>query len=151
MAHATRQWGFGGTNRVYQSPISIWPPDHIGQKNRLWKIFYHDFWSKKYDFLNFFSNIAILRRWVNIGFPGAFRASKGQFPAKYHISGHHTKKYRLFKNRIFCDFLRFFRFWPIWLVAGIGRKWPEHPKIFKNVFLRLFRSVFMPIACTYDI
>jgi len=136
---------------MYRSPILIWWPGLIGKKNRLWKIFYHDFGGQKSDFFDFLSNVAILRGMVNIGFLGAFRAPKGQFPAKYHISGHHIKKYRLFKNRIFCDFSRFFRFWPIWLVAGIGRKWPEHPKIFKNVFLRLFRSVFMPIACIYDI
>ena len=43
---------------------------------------------------------------VNIGFLGAFRGLKDQFPAKYHISGHYGTEYRFLKNRIF--FLRFF-------------------------------------------
>ena len=68
---------------------------------------------KKSIFFDFLKNDAILRGMVNIGFLNAFRAPKGWFPAKYHISGHYIKNYGFLKNRIFRDFLRFFRFWPI--------------------------------------
>ena len=136
---------------MYRSPILVWWPDHIGQKNRLRKIFYHDFWGGKYDFFNFLWNVTISRRKVNIRFLGAFRVPKGQFPAKYHIFSHYITKYRFLKNRIFYDFSWFFGFLLMQYVAGIGRKCPGTSKIVRNVFLRLFRSVFMPIACIYDI
>ena len=151
MAHATRQWGFGGTNRVYRSLILIWWSDHIGQKYRLRKNFYHDFWGEKCDFFDFLSNVAILRRKVNMGFQGAFRGPKSQFPAKYHIFKHYTTKYRFSKNVIFGDFSWFFGFLLMQYVAGIGRKWPDIRNFVRNVFLRFFRSVFMPIACIHDI
>ena len=61
-------------------------------------------------FFDFFQNVAISCKMVNIGFLGTFKGPKGQFSAKYHISGHYNTKYRLFKNRIFCDFSRFFDF-----------------------------------------
>ena len=41
---------------------------------------------------------------VNIGFLGAFRGLKDQFPAKYHISGHYVTKHGFLKNRISGDF-----------------------------------------------
>ena len=85
---------------------------HRPKKSTLKKI-YHDFGGQKYDFFDFLQNGVILRGMVNIGFLGAFRAPKGQFPAKYHISGHYIRKYGLLKNRNFRDFLRFFRFWPM--------------------------------------
>ena len=65
------------------------------------KIFYADFGGEKCDFFDFFQNIAISCRMVNIGFLGAFRGPEGRFPAKYHISGHYIIKYRFFKNRNF--------------------------------------------------
>ena len=83
---------------------------------------------------------------VNIGFLGAFRGPEGRFPAKYHISGHYITKYRFLKNRDFFDFMIIFVIFPIWMMAGIGRKWPDTLKVFKNVFFGLFRSVFMPIT-----
>ena len=82
-----------------------------------------------------------------MGFQGAFRDPKSQFPAKYHIFKHYTTKYRFSKNVIFCGFSWFFGFLLIQYVAGIGRKWPDTRNFVGNVFLRLFRSVFMPIAC----
>ena len=97
-------------------------------------------------FFYFFQNIAIPCRMVNIGFLGAFRGLEGRFPAKYHISGHYITKYRFLKNRDFFDFLMIFTIFPIWMMAGIGRKLPNTSKIFINVFLGLFRSVFMPIT-----
>ena len=97
-------------------------------------------------FLQFLENMVKLFRMVNICFLGAFRGLKDQFPAKYHISGHYITKYGFLKNRIFGDFLMIFLILPIWFVAGIGRKWPDRWNIIKNVFLGLFRSVFMPIT-----
>ena len=97
-------------------------------------------------FFDFFQNIAILGRMVNIGFLKAFWGPKGRFPAKYHISGHYRTKYRFSKNRDFFDFLMIFVIFPTRLVAGIGRKWPDTQKIFKNVFFGLFRSIFIPIT-----
>ena len=82
-------------------------PDHIGQNNRPEK-FYGDFGGEKCDFFDFFQNIAISCRMVNIGFLGAFQGPEGRFPAKYHISGHYTTKYGFLKNRIFGDFLMIF-------------------------------------------
>ena len=48
--------------------------------------------------------MAELCRMFNIGFLGAFRGPKFQFPAKYHISGHYVTKYGFLKNRIFWRF-----------------------------------------------
>ena len=69
-----------------------------------------------------------------------------EFPAKNHISGYNIKKYRFLKNRIFLHYLRFLRFLLMQIMAGIGRKWPDRDKSFKNVFLGFFRSVFMLIT-----
>ena len=146
--HTPRLWGFGGGNRIYWPPILICWPDHIGQNIRPEKNLYADFGDEKYDFFDFFQNIAILGRMVNIGFLRAFWGPKGRFPAKYHISGHYRTKYRFSKNRDFFDFLMIFVIFPTWLVAGIGRKWPDTQNIFKNVFFGLFRSIFMPITLT---
>ena len=63
--------------------------DLLAGHNRPEKIFYADFGGEKCDFFDFFQNIAISSRMVNIGFLGAFRAPEGRFPAKYHISGHY--------------------------------------------------------------
>ena len=68
------------------------------------KIFTMIFEVKNAIFFNFLSNVAILRRKVNIGFQGAFRDPKSQFPVKYHIFKHYTTKYRFSKNDIFDDF-----------------------------------------------
>ena len=144
--------------RAFGAPIGCIDPQYwfggrttSAKKNRLRKIIYHDFWSEKYDFFDFLWNVALLRRKVNIRFLGAFRGPKGQFPAKYHIFSHYITKYRLLKNRIFYDFSWFFGYLLMQYVAGIGRKWPDTSKVVGNVFLGLFRSVFMPIACIYDI
>ena len=131
---------------VYWSLVLLWWPVHIGRKIRPRKIFYIDFDGQKCDFFCFLENMAKLCRMFNIGFLGAFRGPKDQSPAKYHISGHYITKYGFLKNRIFGDFLVIFLILPIWFVAGIGRKWPDRWNIIKNVFLGLFRSVFIPIT-----
>ena len=131
---------------VYWSLVLLWWPVHIGRKIRPRKFFYIDFDGQKCDFFCFLENMAKLCRMFNIGFLGAFRGPKDQFPAKYHISGHYITKYGFLKNRIFCDFLMIFLILQIWFVAGIGRKWPDRWNIIKNVFLGLFRSVFIPIT-----
>ena len=134
---------------MYWPPILICWPGHIGQNILPEKIFYADFGGEKCDFFDFFQNIAISCRMVNIGFLGAFRGLKDQFPAKYHISGHYGTKYRFLKNRIFGDFLMIFLILPIWFLAGIGRKWSDRCNIIKNLFLGLFKSVFIPIPSIY--
>ena len=131
---------------VYWSLVLLWWPVHIGRKIRPRKFFCIDFDGPKCDFFCFLENMAELYRMVNIGFLGAFRGLKDQFPAKYHISGHYGTKYRFLKNRIFGDFLMIFLILPIWFVAGIGRKWPDRSNIIKNVFFGLFRSVFIPMT-----
>ena len=83
-------------------------PEYSAGKN-----FYADFGGTKCDFFDFFQNIAISCRMVNIGFLGAFRGPEGRFPAKYHISGHYITKYRFLKNRDFFDFLMIFVIFPI--------------------------------------
>ena len=131
---------------MYWSLVLFWWPVHIGRKIRPRKIFYIDFDSPKCNFFCFLENMAELCRMVNIGFLGAFRGLKDQFSAKYHISGHCGTKYRFLKNCIFCDFFMIFLILPIWFVAGVGRKWPDRYNIIKNVFLGLFRSVFIPMT-----
>ena len=132
---------------VYWSLVLLWWPVHIGRKIRPRNFFYIDFDGIKCDFFFcFLENMAKLCRMFNIGFLGAFRGPKDQFPAKYHISGHYGTKYRFLKNRIFGDFLMIFLIFPIRFVAGIGRKWPDRWNIIKNVFLGLFRSVFIPMT-----
>ena len=75
--------------------------DAHGPKKSTLENFYHDFGGKKSDFCDIFSNEAILRREVNMGFLDTFHGPKGQFPAKNHISSHHIKNFRFLTNRIF--------------------------------------------------
>ena len=137
---------FGGGYMVYWSLVLLWRPVYIGREIRPGNFFYIDFNGKKFDFFCFLKNMAILCRMVNISFLKSFRGPKDQFPAKYHISGHYVAKYGFLKNRIFGDFLMIFLILPIWFVAGIGRGWPERWNIIRNVFLGLFRRVFIPIT-----
>ena len=87
---------------------------------------------------------------VNIGFLRTFRGPKGQFPAKYHISGHYIEYLRILKNRIFCHFSRFFRIFSMYFAAGIGRNQSNRPEIIINVFLKLFRCLFIYKSFVYD-
>ena len=130
--------------------IALVARTHRPKKSTL-KFFLPWFLGSKMRFFHFSSIEAILSRGVNIGFLGTFRGPKGRFPAKNHISGHYIKKYRFLKNRIFWHFLWVLRILLMRLVAEIGRKWTEIYEIVKNVFLRLFRCVFVPMASIYDI
>ena len=147
--YVARLWGLWGTNMVYRSPILIWWPGYIGRNNRPEKIFHVIFGGQKYDFFDFSYICTILCGMINIRFLDTFRVPKGQFPAKYHISGHYLTYYQILKKRIFWHFFMIFGNLPISEVAGIGRKWPDIWKNHKNLFFGLQRSVFIPKTSIY--
>ena len=97
----------------------------------------------------------LFKKWRNIAWDGQYRVSECFPGPKRPIIGQISYFRPLYKSIWIFEKSDFSRFFAILADVISGRDQPEmagsSQNFQKNVFLRLFRSVFMPITCIYGI
>ena len=127
------------------------PNDHIVRKlsagqNRPWKFWVWDFWSKMTIFFDFPKMCPKSHIWVFYRFRTLSRPQMADFRPYMTFpttSGQYMKNQ---KNWILGWFLQFWHNWPIYVVAGSGRKWPGVSIMAGHMFSEAFRCLFIPIS-----